>query len=37
MITKRNKDEVNFFMEIIKEYPKETQKKILNKIIKRRY
>ena len=35
MITKRNKDEANFFMEIIKEYPKETQKTILNKTIKK--
>ena len=35
MTTERNEDETNFFMEIIKEYPKETQKKILNKIIKK--
>jgi hypothetical protein len=25
----------HFFIEIIKEYPKETQKKLLNKIIKK--
>ena len=35
MIIERNEDEANFFMKIIKEYPKETQKTILNKTIKK--
>ena len=35
MIIERNEDEANFFMEIIKEYPKESKKTILNTTIKK--